>query len=364
MAISNRQASAAQLSLLGASKGGRARASVLTDDERSEIARKAAKARWKKSDPDADETDLGAGREELEDAPDQNNVPVGLRKPGPGSNLPFSMFQGIIRFGNIEAECHVLSDHRRVFTQREVVRIISDGRDGGNLQRYIVRHPLLGDGYNGARTIDFLIPPGQSQAIGYDAELLIEICDKYLEARLLELLKPSQLKLAKQAEIVTRVCAKIGIIALIDEVTGYQQVRAKQALQLKLQAFIADEMQEWARMFPHEFWFELARLEGVRYSPRSRPLRWGKYIMMFVYDAVDEDVGKQLREKNPNPRFLQNHHQWLKKHGREKVHDQVKAVITIMKLCDNMQDFRDKFARVFKKSPTKLPFDDLWGHIA
>ena len=51
-------------------------------------------------------------------------------------------------------------------------------------------------------------------------------------------------------------------------------------------------------MFPTEFWLELARLEGIRYSPRSRPLRWGKYIMAFVYDAVDSDVGNTLRELN------------------------------------------------------------------
>jgi len=56
-------------------------------------------------------------------------------------------------------------------------------------------------------------------------------------------------------------------------------------------------------MLPEEFWLELARLESVRYSPRSRPLRWGKYVMMFVYDAIDKDVGKTLREKNPNPRL-------------------------------------------------------------
>src|ERR1700734_4045517 len=99
-----------------------------------------------------------------------------------------------------------------------------------------------------------------------------------------------------------RSCAKVGIIALIDEATGFQQYRAKRDLQLKLQAFIADDLQEWARMFKDEFWLELARLENIHYSPRSRPLRWGKYIMMFVYDAIDKDVGKALREKNPNPR--------------------------------------------------------------
>src|SRR6266446_4973073 len=104
-------------------------------------------------------------------------------------------------------------------------------------------------------------------------------------------------------------------------------------------------------MFPDEFWFELARLEGIHYSPRSRPLRWGKYVMAFVYDAVDGDIGKKLREINPAPRFQQNHHQWLKDFGRQKVHDQIERVITIMKLCKNMDEFRDKFAYVFQKSP-------------
>ncbi|HKC01396.1 MAG TPA: P63C domain-containing protein [Terriglobales bacterium] len=134
---------------------------------------------------------------------------------------------------------------------------------------------------------------------------------------------------------------------------------AKNALQLKLQAFIAEELQEWARMFPQEFWFELARLEGIHYSPRSRPLRWGKYIMAFVYDAIDKDVGKELRKKNPHPKHGRNHHQWLKEFGKEKLIGQIQSVITIMKLCDNMEDFRSKFTRVFKKSPVQISFDDI-----
>jgi hypothetical protein len=107
-------------------------------------------------------------------------------------------------------------------------------------------------------------------------------------------------------------------------------------------------------MFPDEFWFELARLEGTHYSPRSRPLRWGKYIMMFVYDAIDPDVGKELRAKNPNPHFKKNHHQWLKQFGRQKVHDQIQRVVTVMKLCDDMADFRKKFARALSKSPLQF----------
>jgi len=57
------------------------------------------------------------------------------------------------------------------------------------------------------------------------ATKLIEICDKYMEAAELEMLKPSQGKLAKQAGIIMRSCAKIGIIALVDEATGFQKLR-------------------------------------------------------------------------------------------------------------------------------------------
>ena len=78
------------------------------------------------------------------------------------------------------------------------------------------------------------------------------------------------------------------------------------------------------------------------------PLRWGKYVMLFVYDAIGRDVGKELRKTNPNPRFPRNHHQWLKQAGRD-----------IMKLCNNMDEFREKLARLFKKAPAQLSLFDL-----
>jgi hypothetical protein len=265
------------------------------------------------------------------------------------------MFRGKLQIGDVELECHVLSTGTRVFTQREVVKILSGGRESGNLQRYLSRNPLTASLDLGPQ-IQFDVPGVQQIANGFDATTLVEICNRYLDARAQGLLKSSQLKLAQQAEIVIRSCAKVGIIALIDEATGCQEVRKKRELQLKLQAFIADELQEWAPMFPEKFWLELARLEGVRYSPRNRPLRWGKYVMMFVYDAIDKDVGRELRKKNPNPQYLKNHHQWLQKFGRDQVHDQIERVVTIMQLCDDMEDFRSKFARVFKQNEDQLEF--------
>jgi len=352
MADSDEMSGAAKtLSTLGATKGGRARASVLTKEERSEIARNAVKARWRKAGKLKDD-EQSSDNEQVAASSKLGATPI-----APGT--PYSMFRGTVTIGDMELECHVLDDIRRVFSQREVVRVLSGGRESGTLSRYIQRNPLFPENFGEGATIQFRIPGPNVISTGYEATLLVEICETYLRARREGKLKASQLKLAKQAEIVVSTCAKVGVIALIDEATGYQKVRAKHALQMKLQLFIADELQEWARLFPEEFWFELARLEGVHYSPRSRPLRWGKYIMAFVYDAVDEDLGMTLRELNPNPHYKENHHQWLEQHGREKVNNQIQQVIAVMKMCNSMSDFKKAFARVFQRSPVQLGFEDI-----
>jgi hypothetical protein len=334
---------ARKLSKLGAAKGGRARANVLTPTERRDIARNAIAARWAKY--------------KQETFPPEAPKDV---SQSPSDSLPFSMFRGNLRIGDIELECHVLNDERRVFTQREVVRVLSHGRESGNLARYLDRNPLYSKQFSVGPGFDFKVPGSPTIANGYEATQLIEISELYLEARRLGLLKKSQLKLALQAEVIVRSCAKVGIIALIDEATGFQEVRKKRALQIKLQAFIAEDMQEWARMFPPEFWFELARLEGVHYSPRNRPLRWGKYVMAFVYDAIDKDMGQALRIVNPDPHYKQNDHQLLTDFGRQQVNDQIQRVVTIMKLCEDMKDFKKKFDRVFKKTAIQMSFTEIW----
>ena len=348
---------AKQLSSRGARKGGKARAAVLTADERSEIATKAAKARWAKQKG-----------ESLPDDDDGQASEV-LRQPrfAPLPQERVSHFHGEVSFGSLSVPCHVLDDGSRVITQREVVKALSGQAKPSGLIGRLIGIPALASYITedevASKVIQFRLSGSGHQmlAYGYEATLLVEICEAFLKARDDGILSKAQLRVAQRADIVLRSCAKVGIISLIDEATGYQEVRQRNALQLKLQAFISDDLQEWAKLFPDDFWRELARLEHTRYSPRSRPLRWGKYVMAFVYDAVDEDVGKQLRQINPNPRFRKNHHQWLKTFGREKVRDHINQVIGVMKTCNNMHDFHQKFGYVFKKDPMQLSFFDLVG---
>jgi len=335
---------AAALSKLGAAKGGLARKEVLTANERKDIARRAAAARWKK---EVEEYRVETSPTLSKSSPTETDEDV----------MPYSMFQGTLQVGETEMVVHVLNDGRRVIAQREMVRALTPNVDSGGLNRYIDGLPgEIGRPDLARNFIRFRVPGTQFISHGYQATFLVDICSAYLEARERKLLKTNQKHLAKRAEIVLRACAKVGIEALIDEATGYDKFKEKREYQLKLQAFIAEDMQEWVKTFPDEFWVELARLEGVRYSPRFRPIRWGKYVMAFVYDAIDKDVANKLRQINKEPEKGHNHHQWLAAFGRDRLYRQLGSVITIMKLCTDMDDFREKFAHVFKKQALQEKF--------
>lgn len=56
----------------------------------------------------------------------------------------------------------------------------------------------------------------------YEATVLADICDAFLEARKHENLSSRQRIIAEQCEVLMRSFARVGIIALVDEATGYQ----------------------------------------------------------------------------------------------------------------------------------------------
>jgi hypothetical protein len=359
---------AASLGATGAAKGGRARANILTPDERSEIARLAVQERWRRAGKIPSEPAPHDSPQEQAIEPDEviDSEPMTSETAG---QLPFALFSGTLTIGKLQIPCHVLNDGKRVLHQRAMVAALGMSRGGSSkgggdrlahfvngkaVSEYVPKDLRLVT----TKPLVFKTTSGAT-AYGYEATVLAELCEAVLSAWQDGKLQEQQEHIARQCVILMRGFARVGIIALVDEATGYDKVKKQRDLQIKLQAFIADELQEWARMFPQEFWLELARLEGIHYSPRNRPLRWGKYVMMFVYDAIDGDVGKELRKKNPNPHFLKNHHQWLKKFGRDRVHVQIEKVVTIMKLCNDMDDFRSKFAKVFRKGPLQLTFDDI-----
>ena len=110
-------------------------------------------------------------------------------------------------------------------------------------------------------------PASGGRAFGYRAELLPLVCDVYLSAREQKRLLKSQEPIAKICEILVRSLARVGIIALVDEATGYQEVRARDELQRILAAYVRAELRPWTKMFPDEFFEQVYRLQGWEYRP-------------------------------------------------------------------------------------------------
>jgi hypothetical protein len=117
---------------------------------------------------------------------------------------------------------------------------------------------------------------------------------------------PRQIDIANRAAGFLRACAKTGIIALVDEATGYQYDRAQDALRLKYKLFLEDEMRKWEKTFPDQLWVEFGRLTKWQGPVHSRPKYWGKFIMELVYGYLDPDVAKWLKDNAPKPIHGQN----------------------------------------------------------
>jgi hypothetical protein len=54
--------------------------------------------------------------------------------------------------------------------------------------------------------------------------------------------------------------SRVGIIALVDEATGYQYIRDKKELELVLGAYISDEVAKWQLTFTEDFYEQIFRL--------------------------------------------------------------------------------------------------------
>jgi hypothetical protein len=140
-------------------------------------------------------------------------------------------------------------------------------------------------------------------AYGVPAGLLPEICDVLLNARG-KMVTEAQMQIARAAEVLKNALANVGIIALVDEATGYQEVRERDELQRILRAYISDEYLPWTLRFPQAFYQELFRLRGWDWNPSSskRPKRVGIDTNYIIYDRLPAGVVEELRAKNPTLR--------------------------------------------------------------
>ena len=209
------------------------------------------------------------------------------------------------------------------------------------------------------KAIHFVKPNGKPD-VGYDAILIPLVCDLYLEAdqAVPRILVKSQENMVEKAKILVRSLAKVGITALIDEATGYQYDREKNELQKLLSKYIAEEFLPWTSRFPREYYQQIFRLYRWEYDPLSlkRTPYIGKFTNEYVYNEMSPEILKELREVNPsddNGRRKRRHHQHLTEDiGVAHLQRHLDKLITVMKLSDNVEDFKKNFQRAFKKPNT------------
>lgn len=328
----------------GRAKGGAARAAKLTPEQRSEIARKGALAR-------------------------KNAAPLLLAKFG-SSDRP-------LRLGDAEIPCYVLDDGTRVLTQEGFLSAIgrarkAKGGTGASTRTDATSDPYLpaflaaanlqpvipADLAETTRPIRFKLPTGGT-GYGFRAEALPKVCNVYLKARDQGLLLPSQRHIAEKADILIRGLAETGIVALVDEATGYQEVRARDALQQYLERFIRKELAAWVKTFPDEFFRELYRLKKWTWTGTSRrPGVVGHYIKDLVYERLGPGVIAELERKNPSDGKGQRkakHHQWLTDDiGNPALAQHMYALIGFMRAEQNWDEFKTRFGRAFPKKGDTL----------
>lgn len=336
---------------VGRAKGGVARAKSLQPEERSDIAKRAAAARWSKPQ-------LEVITEPID--------PLDVEVIEPSAEMPIARWRGSLNIIGMEVPCYVLDNGTKIIGRTSATELLTGIKGGGALEKYIgvkALEPYI----NKELVLERLIPfrllevEGLEKAVkGLPADLMIEICQGFVAALQASFDPNSETKMtdrqqqmAVKASIFLSACAKIGLEALIDEATGYQYERAEDALQVKLRAFIADELRAWEKTFPDELWAEFGRLTGWKGTLHSRPKWWGKLVIEMIYDTLDPDVAAYVKNHKP-PAGVHWHRQLTENIGARQLVSRCYEVIGMAKTCKDMRELRDKVGEHYGRYPVQF----------
>jgi hypothetical protein len=319
------------------SKGGKARAERLSPEERVQSARVAALRRW---DPDLPKAVSG------------------------GDNTP-------IRIAGIEVPCYVLDDDRRVISTSGMLDTLQIARGGSmvrgmnRLELFVSRDRIRSHVssellYKIRNPIRFRI--GKNVANGYTSDTLIDIAEAVISASNSKIgLQTQQAAIAFQCRIITSALTRIGLIALIDEATGHQTKREKDALQQILTTYILPEHRPWMKTIPDDFTKEIYRVYGWTRTSNNRGPRYaGKLIRQLIYERLPKPVLPALDLQNPADakyRRKHKHHSFLTlEQGLDHFRTQVITVMTLLRISRNKSEFKRNL-RAYFSNQTEMDFD-------
>ncbi len=273
--------------------------------------------------------------------------------------------------GDIEIPCYVLEDRTRVLTQRGMTMGLSLNPEAGfRMPQFMaskVISPFVSKELMPALELPILFknPVGGGNAHGYPATLLADICAVVIEAKEAGALQTKQHhQIAERCWILMRGFSHVGIVALVDEATGYQELRDRNALNKILDKYLLAEQAKWAKRFPDEFYKEIFRLRGWPWQGMkiNRPSVVGHYTNDIVWDRLAPGVREELERLNPKTEKgarRAKHHQWLTYDiGNPALQKHLNGVIVLMKSViqakGGWDEFKRRLQRVFPKINTNL----------
>jgi P63C domain len=311
----------------GKAKGGVARAAKLTPERRKEIGQKAADA-----------------KREL-------------------ASLPQTTHIGTLKLIDVEIPCAVLEDGTRVLTQSDFMSAMGMYYSGwiannmpsnqdivsAEIPHFLAQKSLIPFinkhlGHLQNIVLKYKTEKG-TLAHGIRAEIIPSICDIYLDAQNQGSLGSRQKQIADRAMLLMRALAHVGIVALVDEATGYQKEREKDALAKILEAFVAKEIQPYLKTFPAEYYEQLFKIYNLPYPPIGnkswRPAFFGHITNDVVYSRLAPELLPELKKAATKAEKKSRLHQWLTNDlGHPKLREHLSSIVSILKLSKTPEDFK------------------------
>lgn len=327
----------------GSSKGGQNRAKNLSPEQKIEIARKGAEARWRSE--------------------------------------PLTVIcAGDLHLGDVIVPCYVTQEGQRLISGRamqDALRIVDNvpgkaERAGSRLARLLANKKISPLIFKGKSADHFSPVKARWQGTvihGYNGEMLVDICEGMLEARNAGILNtPRQAIIAAQCEMLMRAFARIGIAGLIDEATGYQNIRPADALKAYLEQILKKELSSWVKRFPDEFYENIYKLKDWSWPGmmKNRYSVVAHYTNDLIYERLAPGLREELERRNPmqeNGSRKSKHHQWFDDDGEKLFSQQMFTVLALQRAClnkggDKWEHFLSMVNEVLPKkgSTMHLPF--------
>lgn len=279
-----------------------------------------------------------------------------------------------LNFGNgIEIQCYVLEDETRVLTLRTMQSGIgmSEGGGKGGVRKIPALMSRLKEEGIQINDLDLrtnnpiqFITTGGNLADGYDAKMLPDICAVLIEADRKGKLDKRYADIADRAAILQHGFATLGIIFLVDKVTGYDDHKKANDFGRILEAFVSPAMRPYVSKFPPSFYKELCRLRNIPYDPKSvrRPQYFGHLTNNIVGSRLAPGVWKELKARSSLTltKSKPHLHRFLTEDiGDPRLQQVITTNITAMQLSDGWGDFLRKLDKVLPpfQQTLRLPFE-------